>query len=181
VAGNVVSVRATGLLVVLVVLAACTPASPAREERTAPATAHEDRAAEPGERASAAGPAGAVPPAVVLTAEVGDAAVAPVLQNHDAAPAKLAGVLRVEREEAGAFTPLASAELSLRTACGTPAPECIELVPGAELRPPPWQAPGGRTQCDGGTAAKAPAGRYRFVAEVCAGGARIAGAPFELD
>lgn len=160
--------------------AACTPASPAREERTAPATAHEDHPA-PRDEAPAPAPIAHAPPAVLVTGDVAHDSVTPVVQNHDHTPVSLAGALNLEREGANGFAPHAAKGLSLRAACGAQAAACIDLVPGAELRPPPWQGPRGRTQCDEGATIEAPPGRYRFVAATCGGGASIAGEPFELD
>lgn len=135
------------------------------------------------EQASGAPPAGAassVASAVTLTAEVEeDGRVALVLQNRDAAPVRVAADVAVERMGASAFEAFAPTALALRFACDVPPVACLELVPGAELRPPPWLASAGRAQCNERGAEHAPAGRYRFVARTCEG-ARVEGAAFEL-
>ena len=119
-------------------------------------------------------------PRVVVTGEVLEAGgVDLVLQNHDAVPVRLAADVAVERVGSGAAEVVAATALSLRFACDTPPIACLDLVPGAELRPPSWLASVGRAQCNEVGAEHAPPGRYRFVAHTC-DGARIDGAPFEL-
>lgn len=176
------------MLGIVAALAGCAPTSRGVEEGARIATAREERVASQEPQAAApsvrrSGPAGAATvgsvPVVTLVGEVGSGVVEPVVQNHDAAPVKLAGTLAVERESGTAFAPLTDA-LTLRHSCEAPAPHCVELVPGAELRPPPWRAPDGHAQCGGGAAPRSIPGRYRFVARTCDGGARVEGEPFEL-
>ena len=85
----------------------------------------------------------------------------------------------MERFGASAFEPFAAGALSFRFACDAPPAACLDLVPGAELRPPTWLATAGRAQCNERGADRAPPGRYRFVAHTC-DGARIEGQAFEL-
>ena len=121
-----------------------------------------------------------VAPRVVVTAEVLESGgVDLVLQNHDAAPVRLAADVAVERVGSGVPVVLAANALSLRFSCDAPPVACLELVPGAELRPPAWLATSGRAQCNERGAERAPRGSYRFVARTC-DGARLEGAPFEL-
>ena len=161
---------------------ACTPSSPAREERAAPRTARGPQAAaEPTASpvaAEASAPNGP-PPAVVVAAEVDDRGVVPVVQNHDHAVVTLATALVVEREGAQGFEPFVRDGLALRDDCAAAPVSCRELVPGAELRPPPWRPSAGRAQCGDAASPTTKDGRYRFVARTC-DGARIEGAPFEL-
>lgn len=171
--------KVASLLGVALAWAACSPASPAREERAAPATAHEERS-EPNADAPAVEEAPA-PAGVVLTGEIGADAVAPVLQNRGAATIELTGVLQIEREGRSGFSGLGDEVLALRASCEAPVPPaCLVLVPGAELRPPAWRGPAGRAQCGAASVPEVEPGRYRFVARSCAGGARIEGEPFDL-
>lgn len=158
---------------------ACTPASPAREERAALASAREEAPAPVREAAAPAAPTSPAPE-IVIVAEIGVGEVAPVVQNHDRAPARLASGLLVEREGPNGFAALDGAALALRASCEESAAPCFDLVPGAELRPPSWRASGGRAQCGESPAPKAEPGRYRFVARTCDGGTRIDGDAFEL-
>lgn len=83
--------------------------------------------------------------------------------------ARLAGKMMVELEKDGQWGEVQT-EVSLRYDCHREAPQCVALVQGAELRPPPWSGELGRSQCacEGCEAAKP--GRYRFVVEGCEGG-----------
>src|SRR5262249_54240648 len=73
------------------------------------------------------------------------------------------------------------AELSLRPDCEHPAPDCVNLVPGAELLPPSWLGTTGDAQCVCTRWAPVPAGTYRFVLRTCDGTKRYLGEPFELS
>jgi len=102
----------------------------------------------------------------------------PVVQSRGDEPAKLAREVTVQREDGGEWTDVAT--VSLRWSCEQPAEQgCVTLVPGAELRPPPWLGnKGDGAQCDGGGEA-APKGTYRFVAQSCDGAHTLAGEPFD--
>lgn len=171
-------------VVVLVVLGAC---GGMRSGAPKPAgggpPAVEGASATARDPANAGSPSGAAPSTasgVAVTAEVQeDGRVQLVLQNRDAVPVRVAADVAVERMGAAAFEPFAATALSLRFACDAPPAACLDLVPGAELRPPPWLATAGRAQCAERDAEHASPGRYRFVARTC-DGARIEGASFEL-
>ena len=118
------------------------------------------------------------PPAIGLRAEVDATGVTLVLEQRDDARVKLKTAITIEREDSAGFGPLPDAALALRDACEREPGPCIELVPGAELRPPPW--PMGGVQCTAKGAALA-AGRYRFVAHACDGSYRVEGTPFTVN
>ena len=103
-----------------------------------------------------------------------------MLESRGEERARFASAVIVERETDGAFAPVDGVELSLRASCETPAPECVTLVGGAELRPPPWRGQLGQAQCECERCADAPEGRYRFVIRSCSGAHRVEGQPFEL-
>ncbi len=153
-------------------------ASPSVESPPVPTSATET-VAEPREVADA------VPPDATLDVRVrGEAAeggaVMVVVEVHGGV-ARLAKTIRVEREVDGRFEPLGSvAGLELRADCQTPAPECVEIVAGAELRPPPWLGTLGDAQCICTRCAPAPAGTYRFVLTSCDGRQRVESPAFEL-
>ncbi|NOY91381.1 MAG: hypothetical protein GXP55_09230 [Deltaproteobacteria bacterium] len=107
-------------------------------------------------------------------------AVTAVVEVHGGT-ARLARTIGVEREVDGRFEPVGSvAGLELRADCQTPAPECVEIVVGAELRPPPWLGTLGDAQCICTRCAPAPAGTYRFVLTSCDGRQRVESPAFEL-
>lgn len=130
--------------------------------------------------APTSGPSRASASLVSLAGDVReDGAVDLVLQVRDTAPARFAAEVAVERAAGATFAPFAADAMSLRFACDAPPAACLELVPGAELRPPAWLATTGRAQCNEHGPDRAPPGRYRFVARTC-DGARIEGEAFEL-
>jgi hypothetical protein len=88
--------------------------------------------------------------------------------------------LTVERRTASGFERIDAEKITLRPSCEAEAPECIELAPGAELRPPPWSGELGEAQCARDGTGPASAGEYRFVATTCEGEHRIEGEPFVL-
>jgi hypothetical protein len=121
----------------------------------------------------------AEPPELSLQASAEGASVRWALQNRSRDRVRVAGRVRVEREQGGAFAPV-DAQLSLRDDCEHPAPACRELVPGAELQPPAWPGTTGDSQCGCEGCAPAAPGRYRLVVEGCRGEYRLDGAPFAL-
>jgi len=151
------------------------PSSPG----TDPGTADPD----PGQTGSEDPPAEAGPPPVVTVRATPSASrtVEVSLQSRGDQPSRLARPLTVERRDGDAWAPLDGvAGLSLRYSCEDRAEECITLVPGAELQPPPWLGTIGDAQCECTRCGPAPAGTYRLVAMACAGGHRIESEPFEL-
>jgi len=95
--------------------------------------------------------------------------------------ARLASTLGVEREVDGHFVAVTGiAGLTLRSDCQTPAPECVALVAGAELRPPPWLGTLGDAQCICTRCGPAQAGTYRFVVSSCDGRQRAETERFTL-
>jgi hypothetical protein len=167
------------MLVTLAGIAACAcggrttakPSRPAPNEPAAPSAKPEAATAAP-ELPSRP------PPTIALRGEVDDKGVGLVLEQRDAKQVKLKTAIAIQRGKGGRFEPLPEGALALRDSCKQPAAECIELVPGAELRPPPW--PSGAAQCAGKGAALAP-GRYRFVAQACDGSYRVEGEPFVIE
>lgn len=113
--------------------------------------------------------------------EVGEGGqVAPVVEVRGGT-AHLAKAIGVEREVNGHFQAITQiATLELRADCRTPAPDCVELVAGAELRPPAWLGTWGDAQCICTRCWPAPAGSYRFVLTSCDGRQRVESAPFTL-
>jgi hypothetical protein len=104
------------------------------------------------------------------------------MQVHGPDRVRVRRELTVERRTGSGAEPVDARGLTLRPSCEAEAPECIELVPGAELRPPPWTGALGEAQCPPRPAPRraVPAGAYRFVAITCEGERRIEGAWFEL-
>lgn len=171
-------------LVLLTVLAACggagQGAGASKPSSGAPAEAEPPAAQASGAVSPNANAAVPVAPSVVVTGEVrASGGVDLVLQNHDAAPVTFAAEVAVERVGSGAPEPFAPSALALRFSCEAAPVACLELVPGAESRPPPWLTAKGRAQCGERGAEPAPPGSYRFVVRTC-DGARIEGEPFEL-
>jgi hypothetical protein len=137
-------------------------------------------AAEPVEPAEPEPPADA-PLEIRLRAEAGEGRLVTAVVEVRGGRARLSRTLGVEHEVNGRFEDLASvAGLELRVDCQTPAPECVELVAGAELRPPPWLGTQGDAQCVCTRCGAAPAGRYRFVVRSCDGRQRVESPIFEL-
>ncbi|MFW6086938.1 MAG: hypothetical protein ACODAG_07020, partial [Myxococcota bacterium] len=101
----------------------------------------------------------------------------PVVRSRGREPARLAREAVVERRDDGTWREVAT--LKLRQACDAPAEGCVTLVPGAELRPPPWLGQRGRAQCECTECEPAPAGRYRFVVRSCDGVYTVPGEAFE--
>lgn len=141
------------------------------------------QASESGGEEPAQTPAGP-PPVLRLTGEpAADGSVALVVQSRGSESAKLAPTVIVERAREGSWQVVSDPALTLRFDCGSAPAECLELVPGAELRPPSWLGTSEASEpaqcaCDG--CASAPAGRYRFVVESCAGH-RVEGEPFTVE
>lgn len=123
-------------------------------------------------------PAGPPPVLAVRAERTRDRTFAPVVQNRGRELARISSRLVLEREGEDAFEAVPSVDLSLRWDCATAAPECVELAPGAELRPPAWLGTLGDAQCDCERCADAPAGTYRFVVTTCDGDHRIVGDAF---
>ncbi len=152
-------------------------ASATRDPRPLPASS----ANGPG---SSARPSASFPaPEVTVRGEPfrGSRQVAIVVESRGKTPAHLAGALTIEREVHGHWAKVAHmGAMTLRTDCESKPPDCVTLVPGAELRPPPWLAVVGAAQCRCDGCARASAGRYRFVVQSCDQAHRIEGVPFDL-
>ncbi len=102
------------------------------------------------------------------------------VEAHGPGSVRLRRALRVERATGDGFERVGAEGLTLRPDCATEAPECVELAPGAELRPPPWTGALGDAQCGCDECRPAPAGRYRFVVTTCDGAHDVASDPFAL-
>jgi hypothetical protein len=139
------------------------------ENTSAPAQGATAVPVVPGETPAHAEPSGTHGPTPAVrvqgTADARTQGVAISVQNHAAQVVQLAGELALERQEGGAFRAFPQPGLALRTTAG-----CVQLAPGAELRPEPWPS----------AKAGAPPGTYRFVVRGCDGSYRIEGDPFEL-
>lgn len=94
--------------------------------------------------------------------------------------ARLKGRVRLEQRGSNGWEDVAL-ELGLRGSCEQAIPECVSLVPGAELLPPRWLGTRGDAQCACERCTSV-TGELRFVVESCApeGHAphRIEGEPF---
>lgn len=126
------------------------------------------------------------PPVVTVTGEPVEGGVAIVVQSRGDEPARLRPTVRVEVRQGEGWEAVPTGEsVQLRADCEDEVPECVELVPGAELRAVPWRGLAGQAQCECERCAPVDAGEYRFVLESCApeGHAphRIASAPFDIE
>lgn len=110
-----------------------------------------------------------------------DGQVAISVTNASDSQVELGKALVVERAQGRNWATVdGQGELTLRSDCQTPAPDCLTLVPGATLEPPAWLGTSGDAQCLCERCVAVPPGRYRFVIRTCAG-VRIEGEPFELS
>ncbi|MBK8171429.1 MAG: hypothetical protein IPK60_13935 [Sandaracinaceae bacterium] len=101
--------------------------------------------------------------------------------NAGSAAVRLSSALLLERQEGGTWSEVENvAGISLRTDCRTPAPECLSLVPGAELYPPPWLGTAGDVQCVCTRCGPVENGTYRFVAHSCDGDRVYRGTAFTV-
>ena len=152
------------LLVLAFVLAACRADKPSRTTSPTPeASAVHDVEGPRG---------GAVPPSPSSLHLWLRGPGALAIENRGASPARLAWAVAIEKKTDAGWSRM-PAELHLFEQC--PAPEapgdgCVELAPGATLRPVHWSGFFGCTQC--GPCDKnipAAAGTYRFVVTSCDG------------
>ena len=125
------------------------------------------------------------PPTVVVRSAGDEGGVAIVVESRGPAAARLRGRVLVERQEDDGWEAVeVGRSVQLRSSCDLRPTECVELVPGAELRTPPWTRSSGDAQCECERCAPVPAGRYRFVVESCAPEGhlphRIASEPFAV-
>jgi len=120
-------------------------------------------------------------PELGLAVEPGrDGATSLIVDNRGEEPVRLATALSLERQDGEAFTAVEGiGGLALRFDCTTPPEECVTLIPGAALHPPPWSGDLGDAQCDCERCADAPTGTYRFVVTTCGGGHRVQSPAFE--
>ncbi len=107
-------------------------------------------------------------------------AVEIVVGNHDSSEVRLEDQLEVERYKDGGWQSFGAQDVRLRYSCETKIDGCVELLPGVQLYPPPWQAASGPSQCRSRVNAPAPAGRYRFIAKSCDRTFVVFGEPFQL-
>jgi hypothetical protein len=150
-----------------------TPADPAESPP-------DPRAERPSTDPSTVEPAEAAAPRVVVRGEPKEGgAVAIAIENRSDAPVSLSRDLIVEQRTGDSFTVVTTAGVTLRSSCEAEAPECITLVPGAELYPPDWLGTRGDAQCICTRCVPVEAGSYRFAITTCEG-ARIDGETFEL-
>jgi hypothetical protein len=103
------------------------------------------------------------------------------VENRGTEPVRLAPKIEVESaSDDGSFAPVdAMGNITVRASCDDTAPECVTLVAGAVLFPPPWFGTVGHAQCACERCVPVESGRYRFVVHTCDGG-RIDGEPFTL-
>lgn len=100
-----------------------------------------------------------------------------VIENRGASPVRLAWVVAIEKKTNAGWSRVPT-DLHLFEQC--PAPEaprdgCVEVAPGAALRPAPWTGSFGCTQCEAcNKNVAAAAGTYRFVVATCDGETRAA-------
>ncbi|MBN1655454.1 MAG: hypothetical protein JXA30_16935 [Deltaproteobacteria bacterium] len=122
------------------------------------------------------------PPRIALYARsIKSDEVAFVVSNHDSSEVRLKSLLEVERYTTGGWKAFAAGDLRLRYSCDAEARECIALLPGAELHPPPWRVTKGFSQCRSSSAARPSGGRYRLIAKGCTQRFVVFGEPFELE
>lgn len=126
------------------------------------------------------------PPVVTVAGQPVEGGVAIVVQSRGEEPARLRPIVRVEVREGEDWTLVPTGDsVQLRADCQAEVPECIELVPGAELRAAPWNEMAGHAQCECERCAAVDAGEYRFVLESCAPEGHtphgVASAPFAVD
>ena len=107
-----------------------------------------------------------------------------VVESRGDSPARLRSGVTIERRIDGSWEPAGARGMALRASCAQEAPDCVELVGGAELRPPPWNKRREPTQC-GAEGDSSPPGEYRFVVESCAPEGhephRVASDPFFVE
>lgn len=125
------------------------------------------------------------PPTITVAGEPAEGGVAIVVQSRGAEPARVRSTVRVEVREGEGWAAVPTGDsVRLRARCEDQPPECVELVPGAELRARPWAEMAGHAQCECERCAAVGAGEYRFVLESCApeGHAphELASAPFRV-
>lgn len=114
------------------------------------------------------------PPTLGLRVEPDDDGQKLIVENRGDAPVELATALVVERQADDSFATVEEIQgVALRYDCESEVPECITLVPGAALHPPPWTGDIGDAQCACEECGPAPAGTYRFVVTTCGGGHRV--------
>jgi len=159
------------------------PAEPAQlaASEPPPVAASATETAEPDAPEETEAPAPTDPTLEIrLRAESLDHSITPVVEVLGGT-ARLAKDIGVEREVNGHFVPVRGiASLELRNDCHSRAPDCVELVAGAELRPPPWTGMLGDAQCICTRCGPAPAGTYRFVIHTCDGRQHAESEPFTL-
>lgn len=102
------------------------------------------------------------------------------VRNVGDAVARLKGRVRLEQRGSNGWEDVAL-DFGLRASCEQPVPECVSLVPGAELLPPRWLGTQGHAQCACERCTSV-TGELRFVVESCAPEGhtphRIEGEPF---
>lgn len=93
---------------------------------------------------------------------------------------RLRGSVQLERRTERGWESL-PLDFGLRATCDQPVPECVSLVPGAELLPPRWLGTQGDAQC-ACERCVAVTGELRFVVQSCAPDGhsdhRVEGEPF---
>jgi hypothetical protein len=121
------------------------------------------------------------PPTLGLRVEPGDeGAQSLIVENRGNEPVELTTALVLERQDGDAFAAVEEIQgLALRYDCQSETPECITLVPGAALHPPPWTGDIGDAQCACERCTAAPEGTYRFVVTTCGGGHRVESPTFQ--
>lgn len=161
----------TGLALTLLGVTACSGGCGGADDvvRPAPVEPGAPRADEPmrdtSETASSTSPPVDPAPAPELSVELLEGGALRI-RNVGAHEVRVRGALRLERREGDAWV-AQSSDFGLRTRCEDPVPECVTLVPGAELLPPRrlGTVDDARCACERCAAAE---GELRFVVESCA-------------
>lgn len=103
-----------------------------------------------------------------------------VLENRGEERARIARRIGLERATAAhSFEAASETEsFALRHDCEDQSEDCIELLPGAALHPPAWEANGQCGSCPSCTAMSA--GTYRAIVTSCGGAHRVESEPFTI-
>jgi hypothetical protein len=129
---------------------------------------------EEGTRGQSAADRGPAPTLGLSVEPARDGAANLIVENRGAEAVELSTGLVLERQDGTAWTTVDGIQgLALRFDCTQPVPECITLIPGAALHPPPWTGDIGDAQCACERCVDAPAGSYRFILSTCTGGHRV--------
>lgn len=119
------------------------------------------------------------PPALTLRAESEASGPQLILENRSDETVSLKKLVQIQGQHEAGWR--SEGQMKLRFDCSEAPPDCVDLVPGGELRPPPWhqtQTDSGQCACDG--CEPLPAGTYRWRLEACDGAYEVLGEPFAI-